>query len=774
MAEAVNLAEKIEAQSIEAQSAEKDPEPASLPLYGAGLVIILCGILAAGAALPQPDPGWLGRTLLLSGLGVLFSLGSRQLGIRPQTVDLGFAALVLLLGAGIVSGQVVLEQFLPVGADNNILRLISALVWGSTLWAWTLRSDSRVLMAAIPTMATLGLSAEVDLNQPVLTCFGVFVLTVIFLLIHQNYLQNRLRAAASERFSVPPRLLLAQFVQAGLCGLAVLLAGLVVIVPAQAVFARLSLAQAIRRLAAVRPGPTGPGTALRFSDDDTLSIGTGEAFSASSEIAMKVTASDGQEHYWRGRTYDQYTGEGWQSSLENSKAPADPPAPVPGTDRVSEAVRAELTPGDTDDPGAPTMTATFQVLGDTNQFYGASHPRGLILEGRLAQFGLQARTCRDGRLDLQTDSASSSASVPIRAPYAVVSRLAPDATSPAVQERLREAGTSYPDDVRRLYLATRGEGITQPEDAAYFQSAVAEALQNLPPDRRDPLDEALALRTWVSRRCTYSLAPEPIPADQDHVRVFLRDARRGYCDLFASSLAILCRTAHIPARLATGFAPGDPQGGGSFNLRGEDKHAWTEVYFPGSGWVAFDATAGSATDGSVPRVQGRTRGGLLGLLRRLRLGGGWELVAPLLLIVLLLVGYVVKTEVYDRWRSRRRPSARTGGQAAAPRTALGGQYARLSRALARLGLPRRASETPAEYAARAVPLLAAQEGDLHAGLSPRLVAALSEAFAAACYAPAGAALPPGRDWSGEVSGFEAAARKALWIRLWRRLARRPS
>ena len=32
---------------------------------------------------------------------------------------------------------------------------------------------------------------------------------------------------------------------------------------------------------------------------------------------MHVTPSDGQEHYWRGRTYDLYTGDGWQSSLEN-------------------------------------------------------------------------------------------------------------------------------------------------------------------------------------------------------------------------------------------------------------------------------------------------------------------------------------------------------------------------------------------------------------------------------------------------------------------------
>ena len=87
---------------------------------------------------------------------------------------------------------------------------------------------------------------------------------------------------------------------------------------------------------------------------------------------------------------------------------------------------------------------------------------------------------------------------------------------------------------------------------------MAEALQDLSPARRDPLDEALAIRAWVSARCVYSLAVPPIPADSDHVHAFLGDTRRGYCDMFASAMAVLCRTAGIPARLATGFAPGDP------------------------------------------------------------------------------------------------------------------------------------------------------------------------------------------------------------------------
>lgn len=748
---------------VESMTETSAPEAPSLPLYLAGGVIALCGVLAANAALTQPDPGWTGRAVLLTLLGFVFSYGSRYLGVKPLVVDLGIGAVTLLLLASIVGGQVVLEQFLPLGADNPSLRLIATLVWMGTVWAWALGNDTRVMLATVPAMAVLGLAASVDLNNPVLLCFGVFILTVIFLLIHQNFLQHRARAAVEVRALAPVRLLLAQIIQAGLCGLAVLLVGLVVIIPAQAVFAHLSLTQAIRRLAAGKPIPVPGSAALRFSDEDNLQIGTGTAWSSSAEVVMQVTPSDGQEHYWRGRTYDVYTGAGWQSSLENSRYPAA--AEIPGTEGEGYTVPPRLTPGDSGGNTGPLMTATFHVLGDTNQFYAAAAPRRVFLATDAIQSSQGVRVCTDGRLDLLSDG-------PIRFPYQIVSNPAPDVTRPETQDRLRRSGTDYPSVVRDLYLRAGADGITQPEDTAFFKQAVAEAVQGLPPDRRDPLDEALALRDWVSRRCVYSLTPPPIPDADDHVRVFLKDEKRGYCDMFASSLAVLCRTASIPARLATGFAPGDPSGDG-FNLRAEDKHAWTEVYFPGAGWVALDATAGASTDGSVPHTAGKRGGGALAWIRHLRagLGAGWALVAPLLGGIALILGYVLKTEVYDRWRAKRRGQVRARPAALqAPRSALGHRYTRLARALARLGLARRPSETPDEHAVRIAPALSALEREFGVGLSLPLLSALTAAFTQACYGRPGPPLDAEK-WDEVLGRFEAASWRVSLLRLWRRVTR---
>jgi len=738
----------------------RPPDAVSLPLYVAGLVVTLCGILAASSALTTPDYGWMGRTILLAGLGFLLSYGARRFGLKPQGLDFGFAAALGLGLAAVATGRVNLEQFLPLGADNPGLRLMSGLVWGATVWAWALRDDNRVMLTTIPAMAALGLAASIDLNDPVLACFGVFILTVIFLLIHQNFLQNRARARSDAGQSdagwpVLPettrRLLPAQLAQTGLCALAVLGIGLVVIVPAQVVFSHLSLAQAIRRLAAAnktdKPGVT---PALHFSDDDSLPIGTGEAYSASADVVMRVTPGDGQPHYWRGRTYDQYTGAGWQSSLENKHTPVVRGDPGESPTQLSYFVGVAPTPGDVPaPPGTPTLSATFQAKGDTEQFYYAPAASRILFSTAFARNGRYPDACRDGRLGLASRD-------PVRFPYTVVSSPAPDIAAPAVQDRLRAAGTDYPADVRHLYLDPRPNGITTPGDLAFYRQAAGEAVSGLPPDRRDPLDEALAIRDWVSRRCVYSLSPPPIPDDADHVRAFLDTNRLGYCDLFASSLAVLCRASGIPARLATGFAPGDPDGDG-FNLRAEDKHAWTEVYFPRAGWIALDATQGSTSDGTVPRGQTTRRGWLSGL--RGALAGGGALVPPLVLVILALVGYVLKTEVWDRRRPARAPALRESPQ----RTALGRRYARLTRALARMGLPRRASETPAEFAARAAPFLAAQG----VAAAPGLIAGLSGEFAQACYGGSAAPEDDGARWDTALSALLAASRRAFWRRLLR-------
>jgi hypothetical protein len=56
-------------------------------------------------------------------------------------------------------------------------------------------------------------------------------------------------------------------------------------------------------------------------------------------------------------------------------------------------------------------------------------------------------------------------------------------------------------------------------------------------------------------------------------------------------MAVMLRSVGVPARLNTGYLEGVlDEDTGNYTLRAKDYHARTEVYFPGYGWVEFEAT----------------------------------------------------------------------------------------------------------------------------------------------------------------------------------------
>ncbi len=114
---------------------------------------------------------------------------------------------------------------------------------------------------------------------------------------------------------------------------------------------------------------------------------------------------------------------------------------------------------------------------------------------------------------------------------------------------------------------------------------------------------AARLRDHLMRDGGFAYRLDPfVPAEgRDPVEHFLFSRKQGFCTHFATALALLCRAAGVPARVATGFQLHSPQEDGSFLVKSSDAHAWVEVWFgPGWGWRAFDATPESGRGPGVP------------------------------------------------------------------------------------------------------------------------------------------------------------------------------
>lgn len=105
----------------------------------------------------------------------------------------------------------------------------------------------------------------------------------------------------------------------------------------------------------------------------------------------------------------------------------------------------------------------------------------------------------------------------------------------------------------------------------------------------------LAIRERIAETFSYNLEVPAPEANREFVTWFF-ETKEGYCTYFATTYAVLLREAGIPARYVEGFLVPAMPGGGSRIVSGEQAHAWTEVWFPGMGWIPFDATPQGTLD----------------------------------------------------------------------------------------------------------------------------------------------------------------------------------
>lgn len=158
-----------------------------------------------------------------------------------------------------------------------------------------------------------------------------------------------------------------------------------------------------------------------------------------------------------------------------------------------------------------------------------------------------------------------------------------DVFTPSPSE-LRRASGDYPPEISESYLSLPA---LDPRIAALARETTAGAANNY--------DRIAALQDYLRTRFYYTLElPAVQPADP--VASFLFETRRGNCEYFAASLAVMLRTLGIPSRLVNGFETGSYNPvGKDFVVRGYDAHSWVEAYFPTYGWISFDPTPAGAT-----------------------------------------------------------------------------------------------------------------------------------------------------------------------------------
>ena len=149
--------------------------------------------------------------------------------------------------------------------------------------------------------------------------------------------------------------------------------------------------------------------------------------------------------------------------------------------------------------------------------------------------------------------------------YTVISNLDPTAVQYYEQLPFRR-------DFDRLLLGV-------PDDLRDRMTPVVEPLlKDLPEDDLEARAQALEHYLRDSGEFTYSLNMQVVDPTIDPIADFLFNRKNGHCEYFASTLAMLLRTAGIPSRIVNGFRGGDWNDlGDVMVVRKKHAHSWVEA-----------------------------------------------------------------------------------------------------------------------------------------------------------------------------------------------------
>jgi hypothetical protein len=685
------------------------------------MAMVFAGSLQDAAWTPDSAGGNANFLPWVALVGVAFGVFGAKVGWgrwRTHIVGALFAGLLLpLIAGGIILGPDAAVGWDPYGLDQRLLAsldvaqkvwadlvvegqpvtsqwghyhlVFGALVWGAgQLAGFTVFGHRRPLDAVV----VLGLAILANMaltSHDQLTLLVLFSAASLLLLIRTHVFEEEL-TWARRKIGDPAtvgRLYLrggAAFVTAAVLG-SILLTTTASSAPLQGVWADLpqhlqNISSWIQRFAPPGGDPRPLGI-VGFGENATT-LGLWEPVNKVAFRAQFQPGDDVREFKWRAGTYAQYTGFGW--------AWGDPQT------TASIAARDVLPDGlGEPDKSVGRRPVRFRVIPDAMRDSTIMGPNELQSVDRpTSETSIGA-----GRYFTTLESTESSSAYNVSAMIPVFQ----DIQGGITEARLRAAGTSYPPDLATLYTALPSNAMG-PEATKLLTAIRATDKPPAGVDPTNPYDLARATQEYLRSSDNFRYATDVRKernaqcGDVSSVECFAI-IKAGYCEYYASTMAVLLRAARVPARVAYGFLPGERGSDGVEVVNAQGIHWWVEVFFPGTGWVEFDPTGSVGQplpipSGSIgpatpkPTILGPTFRDEPGQSFR-PAGGGTTTgtgVGPFIAIaVILVIGFAALA-----WAALRRVPTKPMH----PDRAWGS----LARLAARLGLGPRPSQTVYEYA----------------------------------------------------------------------------
>ncbi|MBM4408767.1 MAG: transglutaminase domain-containing protein, partial [Chloroflexi bacterium] len=563
---------------------------ASAPSEG-WLTLVLLAVMGATFGLSLDDARWvLGRDGLTDFLpfavvgGVVWGfVAAKAQWSRWRAHFFGalFAALLVPLAVGaslvdhvslrdwyVATANSTVEAYLDVGwrgrtltqQYGHLVLLMGLLCWATGQYAGYAafahrRAMNSVLLLGVALVANMSITIRDQLPYLV-----IFSLAALFFLIRLHAAEER--ASWIRRRIGDPRVLSGSYLRGGVAFVTAAVLGSLVLTstassaPLASVWtgidqSLIGIGQTLQRYFPAG----GPGTRITGIAFGQSSAITGRWVTDSTPaLSIGVPANDEHVYYWRAIAYDRFDLSGWSLSSSASTV-------IDGGTAVLEGTLE----GDTST--AVTRAVQFVV---TPLAY-----RGTTVFSPYAPGSVD----RAARLSLLGGQYFSTLDLTSAGPYTVTAQIpATSLENPdgLTENKLRVAGRDYPADLRAFY-----SGLPAAAVGPQLRALRDTILGLLPTDDPTPYDLARATTAYLrSDVFTYSTDVTDINCGDRSVAECFAEFRAGYCQHYATTMAVLMRMQGIPARLVQGFLPGERDAAGLETVRYSNSHAWVEVYFP--------------------------------------------------------------------------------------------------------------------------------------------------------------------------------------------------
>lgn len=629
---------------------------------------------------------WLGGALAVTA-GHAFSWFAldRRLRIWP-----------LLLALPTIGITVVLAAALPVALQGNWLPVAQHLMLLQAIAGFNLRTRGGLYTAYLLNGSVLALAGQLAFGVGFMAILGVFAVLFVAFLASATSRDGRSAALATAPWAVAPRLAIG----AG-STVAILVVG--------ALFFVLLPWGAIKDGAGYAPAmlPVGEGTLGPLSPGESAAVGDlgGSAPGGGGQSPTMPGPGDAPGSSEDGPGANAPTGQSTEDDSPGESIDADPsatgPQPRPGAERPRGAVVMQVR----------SPVASYWRGGTFSRFNGQTWLRDPVA-------GAEGSGGRGvGASYTQTFYLHETQGTPLLGYFPLEWRsLAAGDGGDALGEGAVYQVVSQRRNLDSATLRRAGGRATALLGDAQF-SRSAELARRVADHGISPLDRALMASRYL--RAEYEYRPSLDPwAPSTTVDGFLFGGRdTGSAFDFAAAHATLARALGMNARVVIGYLPGEfDHLSGAYTVRRGDAHAWTEIAFPGVGWVPFEPSPRPDLTGLGGGESGASRA--LSSVFRLRLGDNLRApldravdalraasasptdVAAFLAAVALTVWLALRVKRDGLRRSQLYPYSRLVGR---PRGEALRAYRRLETHLERRRIARRApSETLDAYFGRAL------------------------------------------------------------------------